>query len=200
MKITKDNKLKAIWSIFFILNLIYIISAYFRLTQIRLLPQSIYEQNIDFNIVFFWPYLFVQTISYSIIKLETDLTFLKRWIVSSLIWGIICFVLFQAFPVALYTTEHFTGFDTTILGSVFYNFRHLTTQLNAFPALFLGLGFITSFLNIFKNNKMGYIYLIIFLFLSLCALFIKQVYLSSIIVSFLLTFILSLISTKFLRS
>ena len=200
MQITKDNKLKAIWSIFFILNLIYIISAYFRLSHIRLLPQTLFEQGIDFNILFFWPYLFIQTINYSIIKLENDLTLVKRWIITSLIWGIICFVLFQAFPVTIYSTEHFSGLDKTISGTVFYNFRHLTTQLNAFPALFLGLGFITSFVNIFNKNRKGYIYFIGFLFLGLCALIIKQVYLSSIIASLIITFILSLISTKALKA
>jgi hypothetical protein len=202
MKITNQNKAPYIIASFALFNFIYLFSAYFSFGKIRLLPLNNFEISLAQNNIFIWVYIFIQSFIFYSVSLDKDLLFIKKWILTSLIFGIICFIIFQIFPVAYHYQNNIALNRSHLTERLLYSMRVYGTDNASFPALFLGLGFISAFLKLLKKptRLVGLFYLLVVIIMSYSALILKQLYFSAIVASVILSLGLSLITTKLIKS
>jgi hypothetical protein len=202
MKITKENKTPYIIASFAIFNLIYLFSAYFSFAELRLLPLNEFESSISQNNLFIWAYIFIQSFSFYTVSLDKDYLFIKRWIISSLIFSIICLVIFQLFPVAYHFQNTIALNRDFLTERLLYSLRLYGTDNASFPALYIGLAFNSAFLKLAAKptRRVGSLYLLVVLFMGYSALALKQLYFSAIVASCLLSIVITLTSRKALKN
>lgn len=200
MKITHKNKTALITASFIFFNVLYLLSAHFNVGNIRLLPTYGFEDSIQMATLFIWPYLLIQSFSYAMIKRQTDIILIKRWILSTVIFSIICFVIFEIFPVSTHPFSTIALLNGGAADRILHNFKLISTTLNSFPALFVGISFITSFAVFSADKLKGALSFVITVGFCYAGLKIKFLYFSAIIASLVLATLIYLIVKLILKN
>jgi hypothetical protein len=164
----------------------YLASAHLNFGNIRLLPVYPFEENLPIASLFVWPYLLMQSFSYAMIKRVEDTTLLKRWIFSTISFSVFCFVIFQLFPVTTHPFSTIAMMGGSPSNQILHNLKIVSTTLNSFPALFVGISFLTSFIMFNKDKLKGVLSFIITLGFCYAGLKIKFLYFSAIVASLVL--------------
>jgi hypothetical protein len=186
MIINTKNKIALITASFIFFNVLYLISAHFNMGNIRLLPIYPFEENLPMASLFIWPYLLMQPFSYAMIKRIEDITLLKRWMFSTISFSIFCFVIFQLFPVTNHPFSTIAMMGGSPSDQILHNLKIVSTTLNSFPSLFVGISFLTSFIIFSQDKFKGVLSFIITVGFCYAGLKIKFLYLSAIVASLVL--------------
>jgi len=200
MLITLKNKKALITTNFIFFNVIYLICIYFHIGEIRLLPTLELEKSIPFVPQALWLYISIQSFSYYIVVNSIDTLFIQRWFVSSLLFTLFCTALYQIFPTTINYENTFVLMSKGYTHSLLFHFRDISTGLNSFPSLFIGILTISTFLNLLHRSPKAFVYICLIPLFILSGLLIKQIYLSGAIASVLLGVIFSLLTYKFIHS
>ncbi len=194
MEITHKNQTALIIASFIFFNLLYLLSAHINFGNIRLLPLYSFEENMRMSTLFIWPYLLIQSFSFAMIKRVTNMTLVKRWIFSTLSFSIFCFVIYEIYPVSTHPFSTIALLTGGPGDKILHNFKIISTTLNSFPALFVGISFITSFV-VFSSDKFrGVLTFLITIGFCYAGLKIKFLYFSAIIASLILAILIFLTS------
>lgn len=190
MQLTFKNKQAYILTSFLFINILYYFSAHFSVSSNRLLPLYPFEVTLVQQKYYIWIYIFIQSFAYYTVSLDKDLSFIKNWIMSSFIYSILCFILFQFFPVVYHYQNSIALNQDLLTDRLLLSLRIYGKESASFPALFLGLIFISSYLKFFDKKKSGLVYLIFAILFSFSGIMIKQLYFSAIITSLLTTLLI----------
>lgn len=193
--LSPTNKKKSLYTLFILFNALYLISAYFQLGEIRLLPVWEMDKKIPYIPYAIWPYLYIQYLIFKLLVKESDLLLIRRWFIASLIYVSFWFIVYLIFPTSYFSENTFSLFNSSVTTQLLSNYLIYSTSLNCFPAYFIGIAFLLSFLEFSKNKFIGFLYIIGSVVMSFASLMIKQTYTSSIIAAAIIALVLTIVVT-----